>query len=410
MIKVHKTPWKTRPIVSYCGSLAYGLRKWLDQQLQPICQQLPSLCWSSVSLLQDLCTIDLSQNCSLFTMDAVSMYTNIEVDHAMTIIPTFLRTSPLCNGRPTKTIIKALEIILCNNLFQFGNTFWKQSTGVAIGTPPACCIAMLYYGIHELRFVPTLSHSLLLYQRYIDDGFGIWQHHPDPLLDRMRWRAFRYHTRFGNLKWVINPLSQQVNFLDLTLTIKDGTILSNIYEKPSNLYTYLPPLSCHSPGVTYGTIYRIIKRAHDLISSSVDICSYICQCFQQFIRQGYNFDRTLYLFKKALHCHKLNLSKPLTPSDPHFTIFQHIQFHPDDPPYKLFQKLFFEHILKPTGEHHITCLKNFEGGYIPINKLIVAYHNPKKLRHLLFPCQFDEGDKFKVSNFLFQNTQHLSLT
>ena len=270
------------------------------------------------------------------------MYTNIDVNHTMLIIPTFLWTSPLCVGIPTKTIIKALEIILCNILFQFGNTYWKQSTGVVMGTPLLCCIAMLYYGIHKIRFVPTLSHSLLFYQRYINKGFGIWQHHPDPLLDQMWWRAFCYHTRFGNLQWVINPLSQQVNFLDLALTIKDDTILSDIFKKPSNLYTYLPPLRCHSLGVTYRKIYGIIKQAHDLISSSADICSYICRCFQQFLCQGHNFDRTLYLFKKALHCHKLNILKPPAPSNPHFTIFQHIQYHPDNPHAKLFPKLFFD--------------------------------------------------------------------
>ena len=34
--KIHKTPWKTRPVVSDSGSVTYFLSKWLDVQLQEL--------------------------------------------------------------------------------------------------------------------------------------------------------------------------------------------------------------------------------------------------------------------------------------------------------------------------------------------------------------------------------------
>jgi hypothetical protein len=40
--KVHKDPWKTRPIVLYSGTLCEGLGKWLDKQLKPLAHNLPS--------------------------------------------------------------------------------------------------------------------------------------------------------------------------------------------------------------------------------------------------------------------------------------------------------------------------------------------------------------------------------
>ena len=42
MYKVHKSPHKTRPAVSECGSCTYALAKWVDIQLQPIVQALDS--------------------------------------------------------------------------------------------------------------------------------------------------------------------------------------------------------------------------------------------------------------------------------------------------------------------------------------------------------------------------------
>jgi hypothetical protein len=63
MAKVHKSPWTVRPIVSVSGSLTHGLGRWFDQQLKPI---------------------------ECLTSDAVSMYTNIDTDHALAVIATFL--------------------------------------------------------------------------------------------------------------------------------------------------------------------------------------------------------------------------------------------------------------------------------------------------------------------------------
>jgi hypothetical protein len=39
--KLHKTPWKTRPIISTCSSLLHGLGKWVNLQLQSVIDTLP---------------------------------------------------------------------------------------------------------------------------------------------------------------------------------------------------------------------------------------------------------------------------------------------------------------------------------------------------------------------------------
>ena len=47
-IKVHKRPWKTRPIVSFSGCLLYSLEVWIDRQLQPFVRSIPSYLASAV--------------------------------------------------------------------------------------------------------------------------------------------------------------------------------------------------------------------------------------------------------------------------------------------------------------------------------------------------------------------------
>jgi hypothetical protein len=59
------------------------------------------------------------------------------------------------------------------NFFKFGDTYWLQMTGTAMGTPPGCVYATLYFGIWELEIVPFFQANLPFYRRYIDDVFGI---------------------------------------------------------------------------------------------------------------------------------------------------------------------------------------------------------------------------------------------
>ena len=49
-IKIHKTPWKTQPIVSCSGSLLYSLGVWVDRKLQTVAKSQHSYISSSKKL------------------------------------------------------------------------------------------------------------------------------------------------------------------------------------------------------------------------------------------------------------------------------------------------------------------------------------------------------------------------
>ena len=146
LAKVHKTPWKTRPIVSASFSLCYGLAKWVDRELQKVVRLLQFTLRSSFDLVAQLKTIQgLNVHTKLFSMDSVSMYTNIDTKHAIDVITYFFKTTdfPARACIDHVAVIEGLKIIMYHNIFKFDDKYWIQLCGTAMGTPPAPSYATL---------------------------------------------------------------------------------------------------------------------------------------------------------------------------------------------------------------------------------------------------------------------------
>jgi hypothetical protein len=84
----------------------------------------------------------------LFSTDASSMYTNIDMTLGITAISLFsyLYRDKLPLYIPTELFIGILPTVMENNIFGFGNSFRLETSGTAMGTPCACAYAMISFG------------------------------------------------------------------------------------------------------------------------------------------------------------------------------------------------------------------------------------------------------------------------
>jgi hypothetical protein len=388
LAKIHKTPWVTRPIVSYSGSILHGLGRWVDGELQRICQHLPYALRSSTDLVKTVRSLEnLPPNALLFTCDAQSMYTNINKVHALTEISAFLRASPipLQENVNVDALIEGLRIIMNHNLFRFGDTFWAQQDGTAMGTPPAPMYATLYFAIHEERIIPLFVVELQLYRRFIDDGAGLWLSDPDPAVDNARWSAFQTaFSSYGKLKWDFSPRARSVDFLDLTITITNGRIETCLFEKALNLYLYLPPHSAHPPGVVKGLIHGMLLRINRLTTHETARTTYIRRFYQRLRVRGYSRDLLLPLFETALSA-MTTVPQPKSDDNAAAPVYLHVPFHPSDPPSRDLQRIFRSTLLEPPKEPRLPLLKNRNGDSLGIERMVVAYHRPRNLGNILSP-------------------------
>jgi hypothetical protein len=161
--------------MSASGSLLFSLGVWVNSKLQPFAHRQQAYFKNSQTLKRQLDATVVPENSYLFTADAVSMYTNIPTDHALQLICDHIRTTAhLVPGTPVEALCSALRIVVRCNIFTFGDTLWRQISGTAMGCPPAPPWANTFYALCESIFLPQFQDNLALYQRFINDVFGLW--------------------------------------------------------------------------------------------------------------------------------------------------------------------------------------------------------------------------------------------
>ena len=349
------------------------------------------------------------------------MYTNIDVDHSIAIIHAWFEafTDELPPNIPTILIMKALEIVMKNNIFTFGDTYWIQTKGTAMGTPCACMIASIYFAYHErLVILKKYSKHIVFYKRFIDDVFCLW--HDDTTQDPMRTITFdefkKDMNNFGSLKWEFEPLTLETTFLDLRIklspkptnqrTTQDFYSLQfSSYQKPMNLYLYIPPHSSHPPGITRSIIHSQLRKYWFQNTNKDDFQNITKAFFQRLQDRGHNPLKLQQIFLETA----TKLDTPLPDYQPNDTSLDHRshhprhhslssppkttdlylkwRFHPNDIAKTTIRRIYKQtcESITPTAPLGFRELPTDNGSTMTINKLTVAYTRDKNLRDLLIP-------------------------
>jgi hypothetical protein len=80
------------------------------------------------------------------------MYSNIDTNHGVQVMTWWINAyhNELPPSMPIDFILASLTKIMGNNIFQFGDRFWRQKRVCAMGTSSAVNYACLYVGLLEV--------------------------------------------------------------------------------------------------------------------------------------------------------------------------------------------------------------------------------------------------------------------
>ena len=152
-----------------------------------------------------------------------------------------------------------------NNLMQFGDTYFLQLIGTAMGTSVAVVFANLYYSWHERNCI--LPHyntkenpTCLLPKLYLWHLLHMGRYRPT------MWQACKDTNKFGIVRWDFNKPTNTITFLDLAVTIKNGNITTKTIKKKNPLrlhHTIISSPTWYEKRVIFGMVRHYYDQNSD---------------------------------------------------------------------------------------------------------------------------------------------------
>ncbi|CAF4293641.1 unnamed protein product [Rotaria magnacalcarata] len=194
------TPTPLRPIVSGMNAPTTKITKMLDRLIRQLFDQYvkQTTIIDGVHLIRRLDKYVslglLKPTTHLCTFDITDLYTMLPQEESIAILIQFLIrfNQTHVKGMTINAIESLARIVLTDNVFIYGNKYYRQVKGGAIGSPFTLTLANIFIWHWEQKLVEKQKASNELYSRYIDDIFLTSNDSIESLHDMLE-NANKYH-------------------------------------------------------------------------------------------------------------------------------------------------------------------------------------------------------------------------
>ena len=114
-----------------------------------------------------------------------------------------------------------------------------------MGTTVTRNFANVYMGHFEEIYVYNLEWFLIDWIPFIDDFFLVWKDDEKYLGEFIQ--QLNGAKNITSIKFTHEMSASTVNFLDATVAVKDGKIITDVYQKPTDTRPYLHSTLAHPP-------------------------------------------------------------------------------------------------------------------------------------------------------------------
>ena len=280
--KIHKgtTPIPGRPICSSLSSVSYHCSLYLDSKLRPLLKRLPTICHSTRQVVHEITNMTFPGNHVLLCADVANLYPSIPTLEGIAAVRAVCIEYDYLLDE-LDFIIELLTWVLTNNYCTFNKLIYHQIRGTAMGTPVAVTYANIFLYHLEIPIIRRLQQTqpFLYYRRYIDDIFCPI---PSCLVDEF---IKDFHKPYPTIRLDAITTEQHGVFLDVRFTLSPHTentysLSHKLYQKPTNVYQYIPTHSTHRPHVFSNLVLQELKR-YRLLCTDNDDFLHVSSLFSQ---------------------------------------------------------------------------------------------------------------------------------
>lgn len=278
---------KFRGITSGIDSPTSHLSELINQLLKPY---IPEVVKTHVRDTTDFinklnrCKNENLDDILLTTVDIIDMYPSINKKLGIEAVTYYLDTYPdiLTQSFPnrsftTEFIVKALEIILDQNLVQFNGNFYTQKHGTLTGTVVAPTYATLTIAYLELKLQAKLNdfynpeqvdYIMSNLRRFLDDCFLPWK------------KSFGDVAAFidilnsldDNIKFTHEINDERISYLNVIVYKGDEELKCDIFYKETDNREYLHYNSCHPKHTRNNIPFTLAKTICTIVDDRL-LCS-----------------------------------------------------------------------------------------------------------------------------------------
>ncbi|KAI5646580.1 protein tyrosine kinase domain-containing protein [Phthorimaea operculella] len=311
--KLHKEDQPIRPVVSYTGAPAYKLAKLANHLYKKLTKFKPThTVENSIDLIQKIDNIIVPSQAKLVSFDVKNLFPSIPVKDCLKIIDETLCNSSL-EAQEVIDLEAILRICLEQNYFLWEGKTYKQIDGLAMGSPLSPLCADIYMDDFEKSVLKSkFKEHIQYWYRYVDDILCLWTGSNETLQELLVHMNSINH----NIQLTMELGGETINFLDLTISIKENAHQYKIYRKATYSDNIIHATSRHPDNHKHAAFHAFIHRLVKVPMNDGDFRQELDTIKQIARNNGYEDQLIHNILKRKQKREAEKLSYNATPSEP----------------------------------------------------------------------------------------------